>query len=86
MPATATVSAWRNRAVNRAVPVAGMARSYRGLRCIAAGWSARLWGPGIGNPGVCRWRCALRPRARRTDNFCHILTNAAPATPPQPTT
>jgi len=28
MPATATVSTWRNRAVDRAVPVAAMGRSY----------------------------------------------------------
>ncbi len=28
MPATATVSAWRNRPVDRTVPVAAMGRSY----------------------------------------------------------
>ncbi len=53
MPATAAVSAWRNRAVDRTVPVAGMARSYRGLRCITlnrAEPTATLW-HNLGLPG-----------------------------------
>jgi len=46
MPATRTVSAWRNRAVDRSVAVAGMARSYRRSRCITlnrAEPTATLW-------------------------------------------
>ncbi len=53
MPATATVSAWRKRAVDRTVAVAAMARSYADYRPWRPA-GAHLHGPGVGNPRVCR--------------------------------
>ena len=36
MPATATVTGWRGGVIDRAVPVAGMARSYKNQHTVAA--------------------------------------------------